>query len=164
MEREDRKEASRVNIPPTLEIKLSLGTPRGGEEFPSVRSFFKRGCKSLARKKETIKREVIKNMKELGTYKKEYRTTIDIFVDMVHQYEVFTEEFEEKGYQIQEEYTNKAGATNMRKTPIYSAMEKLRMDISTYSNLLCLNPKSLENVTAEKQNKSKLAEALNKLE
>ncbi len=103
-------------------------------------------------------------MKELGIYRKEYRTTIDIFVDMVHQYEVFTEEFEKQGYKVQEEYTNKAGATNMRKTPIYSAMEKLRMDISTYSNLLCLNPKSLENVTAEKQNKSKLAEALNKLE
>lgn len=118
----------------------------------------------MARKKDTIKKEVIKNMKELGTYKKEYRTTIDIFVDMVHQYEVFTEEFEEQGYKVEEEYTNKAGATNMRKTPIYSALEKLRMDISTYSNLLCLNPKSLENITAEKNNKSKLADVLNKLE
>lgn len=118
----------------------------------------------MARKKDTIKKEVIKNMKELGTYKKEYRTTIDIFVDMVHQYEVFTEEFEEQGYKVEEEYTNKAGATNMRKTPIYSALEKLRMDISTYSNLLCLNPKALENITAEKNNKSKLADVLNKLE
>lgn len=118
----------------------------------------------MARKKTTIKKQVIENMKELGVYKKEYKTTIDVFVDMIHQYETFTEEFEEMGYKVQEEYTNKAGATNMRKTPIYSAMEKLRMDISTYSNLLCLNPKSLESVTVESQNKSKLASVLSKLE
>ncbi len=118
----------------------------------------------MARKKTTIKRQVINHMKELGVYKKEYRTTIDIFVDMVHQYEVFTEKFEQSEYKVQEEYTNKAGATNMRKTPIYSAIEKIRIDISTYSNLLCLNPKALENVTAEKANRSKLADVLNKLE
>ena len=103
-------------------------------------------------------------MKELGIYKKEYKTTIDVFVDMLHQYEIFSEEFEKQGYKVQEEYTNKAGATNMRKTPIYSAMEKLRMDISTYSNMLCLNPKSLETVTAETANKSKLASVLSEFD
>ena len=118
----------------------------------------------MARQKTTIRKQVIENMKELGIYKKEYRATIDIFVDMVHQYEAFTEEFEASGYKVQEEYTNKAGATNMRKTPIYSAIEKLRMDISTYSNLLCLNPKSLEKVTTESNNASKLASVLSKFE
>lgn len=118
----------------------------------------------MARQKKTIRKQIIDNMKKLGVYKSEYKTTIDVFVDMVHQYELFTEQFEEMGYKVQEEYTNKAGATNMRKTPIYSAMEKLRMDISTYSNLLCLNPKALENVTAESQSKSKLASVLSKLE
>jgi phage terminase small subunit len=118
----------------------------------------------MARQKNTIKKQVIDNMKELGVYKKEYRTTIDIFVDMVHQYEIFSEQFAEQGYRVEEEYTNKAGATNMRKTPIYSAIEKLRMDISTYSNLLCLNPKSLEKVTTESNNTSKLASVLSKLE
>src|SRR5690625_252808 len=103
-------------------------------------------------------------MKELDIYKKEYKTTIDVFVDMVHQYEVFTEVFEKQGYKVEEAYTNKAGATNMRKTPIYGALEKLRMDISTYSNLLCLNPKALESVTAENQSKSKLADVLSKIE
>ena len=51
----------------------------------------------------------------------------------------------------------------MRKTPLLSCMEKLRMDIATYSNILCLNPKSLENVTAEKANKSKLANMLSEM-
>lgn len=118
----------------------------------------------LARTKNTIKKQVIKHMKDLGVYKPEYKTTIDIFVGMLHQYETFEEQFEESGYKIEEEYTNKAGATNMRKTPLFSAMEKLRMDIATYSNLLCLNPKSLEKVTTEKQNKSKLASVLSELD
>ncbi len=65
-------------------------------------------------------------MKELGIYRKEYRTTIDIFVDMVHQYEVFTEEFEKQGYKVQEEYTNKAGATNMRKPPHIFSYGKIK--------------------------------------
>ena len=118
----------------------------------------------MARQKQTIKNQIVSNMRELGVYSKEYRTTIDVFVDMVHQYEVFSEQFEDEGYKVQEEHTNKAGATNMRKTPTYAAMEKLRMDISTYSNLLCLNPKSLEAVTANAQSESKLASVLNKLE
>ena len=118
----------------------------------------------MARQKNTIRKQIIDNMKELGIYKKEYKTTIDIFVDMVQQYEIFTEQFESDGHTVQEEYTNKAGATNMRKTPVYSAMEKLRMDISTYSNLLCLNPKSLESVTLESNSKSKLASVLERLE
>jgi len=118
----------------------------------------------LARKKTTIRNQVVSHMKKLGTYKPEYKTTIDIFVDMLHQYETFGEQFEESGYQIEEEYTNKAGATNMRKTPLFSAMEKLRMDIATYSNMLCLNPKALEAVTAETAKKSKLASVLSELD
>lgn len=118
----------------------------------------------MARTRQTIRNQIVKNMKDLGVYKSQYRNTIDVFADMVHQYEIFTKQFEEQGYSVEEEYTNKAGATNMRKTPIYSAMEKIRMDISTYSNLLCLNPKALESVTAESNNKSKLASVLSKLE
>ncbi|HZK28246.1 MAG TPA: P27 family phage terminase small subunit, partial [Thermoclostridium sp.] len=124
----------------------------------------RKGGESMARQLKTIRNQIVKNMRNLGVYKKEYKTTIDVFADMVHQYEVFTEEFEKQGHRVQEEYTNKAGATNMRKTPIYSAMEKLRMDISTYSNLLCLNPKALENIKPRETGESKLAEVLSKLE
>jgi hypothetical protein len=118
----------------------------------------------LARKKSTIKKQIKDSMKDLGVYKKEYRNTIDIFTDMVHQYETLSEKFEESEYKVTEEYTNKAGATNQRKTPLLTAIEKLRMDISTYSNMLCLNPKALETVTAEVKSKSKLASALSELE
>lgn len=118
----------------------------------------------MARNKSEIKNQVIESMESLGIFKPEYAPTIKVFVDMLHQYEVFTEEFESGGYEVQEPYTNKAGATNMRKTPVYAAIEKLRMDLSTYSNLLCLNPKSIENITAETQTTSKLASVLDRLE
>lgn len=118
----------------------------------------------MARKKKTIENQVVKEMKTLGVYKPEYRKMIKIFAGMVHQYEVFEEKFEKSGYKIEEAYTNKAGATNMRKVPLYTAMESLRKDIAAYSDRLCLNPKSLEAVTVEAQSTSKLASVLSKLE
>lgn len=82
-------------------------------------------------------------MKNLGVYKKEYNLLIDIYAGMLHQYYSFELEFEESNYQITEEYTNKAGATNQRKVPLLTAMESLRKDIASYSDRLCLNPKVL---------------------
>ena len=114
----------------------------------------------MARAKSTIKKQIIKEMKGLNIYKPEYRTTIDIYADMIQQYEIFQELFEQSGYQVEEEYTNKAGATNMRKTPLLTTIEKLRVDIAKYSDMLCLNPKALEKVTAESNSKSTLADIL----
>lgn len=93
--------------------------------------------------KKQLKSAVIREMKSLGTYKKEYNNLIDIYAGLLHQYQVFELQFEESGYQITDEYTNKAGATNQRKVPIVTAMESLRKDIVSYSDRLCLNPKSL---------------------
>lgn len=117
----------------------------------------------IARKKKTIESEVIKRMKELGVYKVEYRNTINIYVDMLHQYESLNKEFEDSGYQVEEPYTNKAGATNMRKTPTLAALEKLRMDLATYSNLLCLNPREHIKSKTDQTGKSSLASVLEKM-
>lgn len=65
---------------------------------------------------------------------------------MLAQYQAFEKAFEDSGYQITDEYTNKAGATNDRKTPVYSVMESLRKDLATYSNILCINPKTFKSV------------------
>ena len=120
--------------------------------------------RDLARQKNTIEKQVVERMKKLGVYKVEYRNTINVYVDMLHQYEVLTERFEEDGYKVMEEYTNKAGATNMRKTPVFGALEKLRMDLVAYSNVLCLNPKSIESIKIEKSNGSNLADVLSRFE
>ncbi|GKV69845.1 hypothetical protein NCCP2716_23430 [Sporosarcina sp. NCCP-2716] len=96
--------------------------------------------------RKQLKKSVIDNMKHLGVYRENFDHTIDVYVGMLAQYQAFEKQFEESGYQITVEYTNKAGATNDRKTPTYSAMESLRKDLATYSNLLCINPKAFESI------------------
>lgn len=103
---------------------------------------------------------VKRDMKNLGIYRSEYDKIIEIFGGMVFQYMTFEKQFEESGYKIEEEYTNKAGATNMRKVPLYTAMESLRKDIATYSDKLGLNPKTLDAITVEHHVESKLSGAL----
>ena len=102
-------------------------------------------------------------MRTLGIYKPEYEAIINIFAGMLDQYNDFEQQFEDSDYQITEEYTNKAGATNDRKVPLYTAMESLRKDIASYSDRLCLNPKALETITIETANKSRLAQVLSEL-
>lgn len=101
-------------------------------------------------------------MKSMGTYRTEYRLMIDKLAGMLHQYDIFETEFAEGGYQLTEPYTNKAGATNERKVPTYTAMEALRRDIATYSDRLYLNPKSLGEVV-EKNKGSALGDAIKSL-
>jgi hypothetical protein len=96
--------------------------------------------------KEEIREKVVADMKHLGVYRDDFEHTIDIYVDMLIQYSVFEEQFRSTGYKITDEYTNKAGATNERKTPVYTALESLRKDIAKYSDLLCLNPRAYEKV------------------
>lgn len=91
-----------------------------------------------------LRKQVISNMKHLGVYRSDFDHTIDVYVDMLHQYQEFQRQFAESGYKVSEQYTNKAGATNDRKTPIYLAMETLRKDLATYSDRLGLNPRVYE--------------------
>lgn len=110
--------------------------------------------------KETIKRATIKDMKTLGTHKPQYNRLIDIYADTIHQYLRAVADFEESGYQ----YETETAAGNPKKSGIVSTMETLRKDILQYSDRLCLNPRSLENVTAESGKKSKLASVLSELD
>jgi phage terminase small subunit len=109
--------------------------------------------------KETIKRRTIADMKALGTYKNQYNRLIDIYSELVFQYLTLTQEFEENGYPYQV-MTDQGG---VKKSPIVATLENLRKDILAYSDRLCLNPKSLETVTAETGKKSVLASVLKEL-
>lgn len=110
--------------------------------------------------KETIKRRTIADMKALGIYKKQYGRLIDIYSSLVHQYLTLNKKFEDGDYQVQA--TTDQGSP--KKAPIIATLENLRKDILAYSDRLCLNPKALENVTAEKEQESKLASVLSSLE
>ncbi len=119
--------------------------------------------------KEKIRNNVVANMKHLGVYRDDFENTIDVYVDMLIQYEAFRDQFNSTGFKITDQYTNKAGATNDRKTPVYTALESLRKDIAKYSDLLCLNPRAYERIkkpevpirkTPVEKTQSKLVQAL----
>jgi len=99
-------------------------------------------------------------MKSLGVHKPQYNRMIDIYSELVFQYLKLNDEFESGGY----EYESFTAAGGAKKSPIVATLESLRKDILAYSDRLCLNPKSLETVTAETENKSTLAGVLSKLE
>jgi phage terminase small subunit len=98
-------------------------------------------------------------MKKLGVYKSQFNQLIDIYAELVSQYNRLTEEFADGGYKIEVE----TGQGGSKKSPIIATLETLRKDILAYSDRLCLNPRSLESVTPEKPGKSKLAAALHGL-
>ena len=114
------------------------------------------------RKKEYVK-NITESLKQLGTYEPEFEDIILIYAGLLDQYKTFEEQFEKSGYKIEEEYTNKAGATNMRKVPLYGAMESLRKDIVMYSDRLGLNVKAMEGITVERKSSSKLELVLSSL-
>lgn len=111
-------------------------------------------------KQDSIKRQTIQAMKELGTHKTQYNRLIDIYAGLVHQYLLAVDEFESDG----RHYEVPTGQGGTKKSPIVSTMENLRKDILQYSDRLCLNPKAFETVTVEAEGKSKLASVLSSLE
>lgn len=118
----------------------------------------------MPKKKQTpeqdMRIQVIEDMKNLGIYKPQYDRLIDIFVDLMIQYQKFNTEFKASGYQ----YETETAAGGTKKSAIAATLETLRKDIIAYSDRLCLNPKAIESVTIDKKGKSKLASLLNTLE
>lgn len=88
--------------------------------------------------RDSIKRRTVTRMKELGVYKVQYSQLIDVFSDMLHQYNYLTNEFEKSGYQVMIETEKSDG----KKSPIFASIETLRKDIGVYSDKLMLNPKA----------------------
>lgn len=109
---------------------------------------------------ETIKRRTVKDMKELGVYKPQFNRLIDVYAGLVHQYLRAVSDFENSDF----EYEVPTGTGSTKKSGIVSVMESLRKDILQYSDRLCLNPKSIENVTKENKQESVLASVLSTLD
>lgn len=92
--------------------------------------------------RQGLKSKVVRDMKDLGTYKFEYGFIIDVYVDLQIQYVRAVQEFEDNGY----EYEVETAAGGTKKSGLVSTLESLRKDIITYSDRLMLNPR----VTKEK--------------
>ena len=89
-------------------------------------------------KRQTIKERTIRYMKQLVTYKVQYNKAIEIYADMIYQYNFLSREFEKSGFAVTVE-TERSGG---KKSPILVSLENLRKDIGTYSDKLMLNAKS----------------------
>ena len=113
-----------------------------------------------------IKKKTIEEMTTLGVYRPEFSATINAYAQLRYLYDILNERFTENGYQVTEEYTNKAGATNIRKTAEYQALETIRKDILSHESVLRLNPAGLKKIRADtkKKNASKLGAVLNELQ
>lgn len=59
------------------------------------------------------------------------------------------------GCTITEEYTNKAGATNIRKTALYQAVENIRKELTEHENILGLTPSGLKKINDKSMISSK---------
>ena len=109
--------------------------------------------------RDTIKRRTIAYMKELGTYKKQYNQIIEIYTDMMYQYNYLSRKFAEEKFKVMVD-TEKSGG---KKSPILASLENLRKDIGTYSDRLMLNAKTynaeIEQPKTEKSAFAKLLES-----
>lgn len=97
-------------------------------------------------------------MKSLGYYNQAYEDLIDIYANMIFEYETCRIEFEDSGAQ----YEVETAAGGSKKSGIVSAMEVLRKDIGTYSDRLKLNPKSID--VAPQEPEDKMTKFLRELE
>ncbi len=123
--------------------------------------------KQITIRTNKIRNETIEKMRSLGVYREEFAVPIQRYADMRIQYDILSETWRESGYKVTENYTNKAGATNIRKAPLYLSMENLRRELIEMENLFGLTPKGLKAIKAQgldQGKKSVLDEALKKIE
>ena len=123
-------------------------------------------ARTYAGKKKKVHEITVKNMQELGVFKQEFDPTVQRYAELRVQFEILNEKFVDGGCIITEEYTNKAGAKNIRKTALYLALETLRKELADLENILGLTPKGLRALKAKGLNGKKgsvLDSALEKL-
>ena len=121
----------------------------------------------LKKRTKTILARTRNNMKKAGTYRREFEDSMERYADLRVQYDVLKGQWYEEGCAITEEYTNKSGATNQRKTPLYLAMETLRKELLELENIFGLTPKGLKQIhskTMEDKKESALDKALVELD
>ena len=112
---------------------------------------------------QKIKKDIIKKMKEVGTYNVSFIYTINVLAKVLMDYETTTEQFAKTGGSIVIKHTNKNGSTNIVKNPLYLALEKLRDDTIAYSRELGLTPAGLKRINQDgnkPEKKSKLEQIL----
>lgn len=107
-----------------------------------------------------LREATIERMKALGTWREQFTPAVEMYAKMKRLLERLEDEFDEGDCQVVEEYTNKAGATNMRKTALYSAIAELRRDVSSQEDRLGLSPAGMKRINEAEMKKRKAASKL----
>lgn len=115
--------------------------------------------------KESIQKDIVRKMKKVGTYSPSFEMTIEAFAKLIFDYKDTVKMFERTGGNVVIPHTNKSGATNIVKNPLYLAIEKMRTDLILYARELGLTPAGLKKLNQELQEEkaSPLDEILSKL-
>lgn len=100
----------------------------------------------IKRRQNKIFKETVKNMETLGVYRPEFDVVIRRYSEMRVQFESLNEVWMKSGCNVTEEYTNKSGATNERKTAMYSIIENLRSELTDLECTLGMTPKGLKGI------------------
>jgi len=112
-----------------------------------------------------IRRETTAAMKALGTYREQFDPAIAVYAEMRYQLAEMSKRFFDGDIAVVEEYTNKAGATNERKTAEYTALEQLRRDVAAAEDRLGLNPMGMKRINeAEMRSRKKVSKLTSALE
>lgn len=111
------------------------------------------------------KNEIVRYMKSLGIYKKEYTRAVLILAKMLTDLDTAEQKFIDSGGEFVVEHTNKNGSTNLEKNPYYQVIENLRRDSINVMRELGITPQGLkrfnDKLTAtEKKNESSLEKVL----
>lgn len=146
-------------------FQLCEGNKKKGNNFMAV---YELNLNSLnGTDYQTIYNQTVSDMKTLGIYKTEFIPIISRYAELRVQYLIIMDKWYSTGCVITEEYTNKAGATNVRKTALYQAVENLRKELTETESILGLTPSGLKKINDKSMaipKKSILSEALKSIE
>ena len=109
------------------------------------------------------KNAIIKDMKNVGTYKEEFSIAVNTLAKIMFDYQETMGEFEKTGGNIIITHTNKSKEKNVVKNPFYLAIETLRAQILKYLIELGLTPAGLKKINDKSlavQKESLLGKAL----
>lgn len=116
-------------------------------------------------KKAAWKKKIEKACREAGTYEPFFRDTIEALAETLEKRDEVEKQYKDGGGKPVEEYTNKAGATNIVKNPIlvlWNEMNRMALD---YWKELGLTPAAYKRIAGEagQRKESELERALRSL-
>ena len=117
-------------------------------------------------KKGAWKNKIVKQCKEVGTYRDSFLPMIETLAAILAQRDENRKEFEESGGRSVVTYINKAGAENMTKNPLLALWDDLNKSALAYWRDLGLTPAGLRKIDEQamkQKKKSAMAEALSGL-